>query len=60
MIPESSVWDINLIMIVGKLDRPLRVEDMAGRAGMSPRTFNRILAPCTGTTPARFLEQARC
>lgn len=33
---------------------------MAGRAGMSPRTFNRVFAPSTGTTPARFLEQARC
>ncbi|PSJ25294.1 AraC family transcriptional regulator [Streptosporangium nondiastaticum] len=37
------------------LDRPLSVEDLAARAGMSSRTFFRRLQAATGTTPLQWL-----
>ena len=37
----------------------LRVEALATRAGMSPRTFARAFAATSGTTPARFVEHVR-
>jgi transcriptional regulator GlxA family with amidase domain len=38
---------------------PLTVEDMASRAGMSPRTFARVFVSETGDTPALYLEKLR-
>jgi len=38
---------------------PLTVEDMASRAGMSPRTFARVFVAETGDTPALYLEKLR-
>lgn len=38
---------------------PLTVEDMASRAGMSPRTFARVFVAKTGDTPALYLEKLR-
>lgn len=35
------------------------VAQLAARAGLSPRTFLRRFSEATGTTPARFLTQAR-
>jgi len=35
------------------------VEDMASRAGMSPRTFARVFVAETGDTPALYLEKLR-
>ncbi|HLI12512.1 MAG TPA: helix-turn-helix domain-containing protein [Alphaproteobacteria bacterium] len=37
----------------------LRVERLAARAGMSPRSFARVYAARTGTTPARRVEMLR-
>jgi transcriptional regulator GlxA family with amidase domain len=37
----------------------LRVENLADRAGMSPRNFARVFAKETGITPARFIERIR-
>ena len=37
----------------------LRVENLADRAGMSPRNFARVFAKETGITPARFIEKIR-
>lgn len=37
----------------------MTVEDMASRAGMSPRTFARIFVTETGDTPALYLEKLR-
>jgi len=39
--------------------RPLRNEDMAEHAAMSPRNFARVFKRETGTTPARFIEGIR-
>ena len=40
-------------------DEDLRVETLAERAGMSPRTFARAFQRETRTTPAAFVEQVR-
>jgi transcriptional regulator GlxA family with amidase domain len=39
--------------------RPQDNEHLAHRAAMSPRNLSRIFVQETGTTPARFVEQAR-
>jgi transcriptional regulator GlxA family with amidase domain len=36
-----------------------RVDALAARAGMSPRSFARAFAAAVGVTPARFVERAR-
>jgi transcriptional regulator GlxA family with amidase domain len=41
------------------LSSDLRVEKLAGQAGMSPRNFARVFAEETGVTPARFVEKIR-
>lgn len=41
------------------LDEPLDVASLAGRAGMSPRTFHRRFTDALGETPARFVETLR-
>lgn len=41
------------------LDVPLDVPALAGRAGMTERTFHRKFVAVTGETPARFVETAR-
>jgi transcriptional regulator GlxA family with amidase domain len=45
--------------IADHLPNPLRVEDLADQAGMSPRNFARVFHAETGYTPARFLEGLR-
>ncbi|WP_043624195.1 GlxA family transcriptional regulator [Nonomuraea candida] len=44
---------------VEHLDRPLTVEDLAARAGMSVRSFHRNLRAATGTTPMKWLLHQR-
>ncbi|MEO1249306.1 MAG: helix-turn-helix domain-containing protein [Pseudomonadota bacterium] len=44
---------------VEHLAEPIGVRDMAKRAGMSERSFYRRFAQAVGSTPARFLENAR-
>jgi transcriptional regulator GlxA family with amidase domain len=41
--------------IVEHLEEPLRVEDLAARAAMSPRNFARAFAAEIGVTPARYV-----
>jgi AraC family transcriptional activator FtrA len=41
------------------LDEPVRVEDLAKRAFMSPRTFSRRFAHATGSSPLRWLIEQR-
>ena len=41
------------------LGSDLRVERLAARAGMSPRTFARVYAAKLGTTPAKTVERLR-
>lgn len=48
-----------LTWLANHYDQPITVEDMASRAGMSPRTFARVFAMETGDTPALHLEKVR-
>jgi len=41
------------------LREPLNVEQLAGRANMSPRNFARAFAAACGTTPAKAVERLR-
>lgn len=45
--------------VLAHLERPVTVEEMAARAGMSPRNFARAFRREVGVTPARFVERAR-
>jgi AraC family transcriptional activator FtrA len=44
---------------VAHLAEPIRVDDLARRAFMSPRTFTRRFAEATGTSPLRWLTEQR-
>lgn len=44
---------------VAHLDQPLKVEDLARRALLSPRTFARRFRAATGTTPMQWLTRQR-
>jgi transcriptional regulator GlxA family with amidase domain len=44
---------------VEHLDQPLTVEDLAGRALLSPRSFARRFRAATGTTPMQWLLRQR-
>ena len=48
-----------LAWVQNHLERPLRVEEMAKRAAMSPRTFARQFFRQNGTTPHRWLIHQR-
>lgn len=48
-----------LAWISGHLDQDHSVQALAERMCMSPRSFARVFAAETGTTPARFVTQAR-
>jgi transcriptional regulator GlxA family with amidase domain len=41
------------------LDRPLPMDALARRTGMSPRNFSRVFTQQVGSTPARYVEQLR-
>jgi transcriptional regulator GlxA family with amidase domain len=45
--------------IFDHLAADLSVDDLAQRAGMSPRNFRRVFAQEVGVTPAKFVESAR-
>lgn len=45
--------------ILANLRSPLDVPVLAGRAGLSERTFHRKFVAATGETPGRFVETAR-
>ncbi len=48
-----------LAWITDHLDQPISVGDMARHAALSERSFYRQFATATGSTPSKFLEQAR-
>ena len=45
--------------VVTGLDRPLRLDDLAGVAGFSPFHFHRIFGAIVGETPAQFVTRLR-
>jgi transcriptional regulator GlxA family with amidase domain len=52
-IEELCSWAVD------HLAGDLRVENLAAKAGMSPRNFARIFLKDTGMTPARYVEKIR-
>jgi len=48
-----------VIWIDDHLDRPLKVEHMAEKAGMSERSFYRKFTKSIGISPSRYLQRAR-
>lgn len=52
-------FSATLTYIVEHLDEPLTVEELAGRAAMSPRTFARRFRDTTGTTPTQWILRQR-
>lgn len=55
---DSPFADL-IVWIQANLDATLDVPALAGRAGLSERTFYRKFVAATGQTPARFVETAR-
>jgi len=56
--PTARLGDLLAWMAVN-LHRPLPVDTLAARAGLSPRTFARVFLEETGLTPARLVERMR-
>ncbi|MFI9642861.1 GlxA family transcriptional regulator [Micromonospora sp. NPDC051925] len=57
--PDAPTLEPVLSWLVGHLDRPTTVDELAARAGMSPRTFARRFRAETGTTPHDWLTNQR-
>ncbi|KXK59867.1 AraC family transcriptional regulator [Micromonospora rosaria] len=57
--PEAPTLEPVLQWLMGHLDRPVTVDELAARAGMSARTFARRFRAETGTTPHDWLTNQR-
>ncbi|GGM29981.1 GlxA family transcriptional regulator [Micromonospora yangpuensis] len=57
--PDAATLEPVLEWLMGHLDRPITVDAMAERAGMSPRTFARRFRAETGTTAHDWLTNQR-
>lgn len=57
--PADERLAVTLGWALEHLDRPLTVEQLAGQATMSPRTFARRFLAATGSTPLRWLVLQR-
>ncbi|MET9955312.1 helix-turn-helix domain-containing protein [Streptomyces sp. NPDC006339] len=57
--PGNHPLDVLFPWVMERLDRPLTVEDLARRAGMSSRQLARHFHAVTGTTPLRWLLAQR-
>ncbi len=57
-VGDSSLAEV-LDWVASNLDRDLRVEDLARRAAMSPRSFARHFRQATGATPHQWLTARR-
>ncbi|MFH9011014.1 helix-turn-helix domain-containing protein [Streptomyces sp. NPDC017943] len=60
-VPEPGSHPLSEVLpwALQRLDRPITVEDMARRAGMSARNLGRHFRSVTGTTPLRWLLTQR-
>ena len=57
--PEASRIQLLCRYIEVHSDQPLKLEDLAARAGLSPSHFQRRFKAAVGLTPKQFLEAAR-
>ncbi|MGW4498659.1 GlxA family transcriptional regulator [Micromonospora sp. NPDC004336] len=57
--PEAPTLEPVLEWLMGHLDQPVTVDELAERAGMTPRTFARRFRAETGTTPHHWLTNQR-
>ncbi|MEV8548906.1 helix-turn-helix domain-containing protein [Streptomyces glaucescens] len=57
--PSGATFEPLLRWLDDHCDRPLTLDDIATRAGMSTRTLNRRFREQTGTTPLQWLHRAR-
>ncbi|PZF97896.1 GlxA family transcriptional regulator [Micromonospora deserti] len=57
--PEAPTLEPVLEWLMGHLDRPVTVDELAARAGIAPRTFARRFRAETGTTPHDWLTNQR-
>jgi AraC family transcriptional activator FtrA len=57
--PEAPTLEPVLEWLMGHLHRPVTVDELAARAGMTPRTFARRFRAETGTTPYDWLTNQR-
>lgn len=55
---DTGFTDLHAWM-AANLDADLRIEQLAERAGMAPRTFARVYAKKVGRTPARAVDRMR-
>lgn len=58
-VADEELFNTTLTWMVNHLQEDLTVEQMAGRARMSPRTFARRFRATFGTTPYQWLLQQR-
>lgn len=56
--PDEAIWMAQDWMLA-HLAEPQRVSEIAARAGLSTRSFNRRFRGALGTTPSAFLRKAR-
>jgi AraC family transcriptional activator FtrA len=56
---SPNLFTDTVVWLEDHLDEALTIEDLAGRAAMSPRTFARRFAATTGTTPFQWLVARR-
>ncbi|MEU5563724.1 GlxA family transcriptional regulator [Micromonospora musae] len=57
--PEAPTLEPVLEWLMGHLERPVTVDELAARAGMAPRTFARRFRAETGTTPHDWVTNQR-
>jgi len=57
--PQATTLEPVLTWIIGNLDQPTTVEEMAARVHMAPRTFARRFRAETGTTPHDWVTNQR-
>ena len=58
-LDSTNLFADTLAWLQEHLDQPVTVNDLAGRAAMSPRTFARRFIAAVGTTPYQWLVRER-
>jgi transcriptional regulator GlxA family with amidase domain len=59
VLDHTNLFADTMAWLQEHLDQAVTIEDLAGRAAMSPRTFARRFLAATGTTPYQWLTRER-